>query len=246
MFLRSVLARVMALVLFGCTSPLFAQESASLVLYRFKRFEGSALEPPIYCDGRLLAKADNGRYFVVSLAPGRHELTTNSKASGTFLNLAAGEVKYVRVEIQTGFVKGSGKLIPVDSEQGEFEVGKLKPLDGDKIKLAEVVSTSLPKKTGASSLAAPVARPAPAMTPRVEAKTVAEPPAANPLPDASKKLGYAEIVEIKGGGLSDETVLSLAKSKGVQSLSTAQLVALKGLGLKEETIVKLIEMGSSK
>lgn len=108
--------------------------TATVYFYRYKQFVGSALEPSVYCDEVQLARMDNGRYFSVALAPGKHAFRSNDKQSGLELDMKAGQAYFIRVEIATGFWKGHGRLIQMTSEQGSYELKskKLQPLDASK------------------------------------------------------------------------------------------------------------------
>ena len=108
---------------------------ATVHIYRYKQFVGSALSPSVYCDGVQLARMENGRYFSVKVDPGKHTFTSNDKQSGIDLDLKAREEYYIRVELAAGFAKGHGRLILMSKEQGGYELksDKLKPLDPDKI-----------------------------------------------------------------------------------------------------------------
>ena len=116
---------------------------ATVYVYRYKQFVGSALTPSVYCDDAELAKMENGRYFTVRIAPGKHVFHSNDKQSGVDLDLKAGQQYFIRVELATGFLKGHGRLLLVASEQGSYEMrsSKLKPLDGNKVVDASLVST---------------------------------------------------------------------------------------------------------
>jgi len=107
---------------------------ALVYIYRYKQFTGGALEPSVYCDGKELARMDNGRYFKVKLTPGKHAFRSNDKQSGIEFETKAGEEYYIRVDIATGFWKGHGRLTLLQKEQGSYEVKKLQPLAADKIK----------------------------------------------------------------------------------------------------------------
>ena len=115
---------------------------ATVYVYRYKQFVGSALAPSVYCDGTQLARMENGRYFTARLDPGKHTFTSNDKQSGIDLDLKAGEEYFVRVELATGFAKGHGRLVLVPREQGGYELksDKLKPLDASKVEDKNVVS----------------------------------------------------------------------------------------------------------
>jgi len=108
---------------------------ATVFVYRYKQFTGSALSPSVYCDEVQLAKMENGRYFTVRIDPGKHIFHSNDKQAGIELDLKAGQQYFVRVEIATGFMKGHGRLLLVAPEQGSYELksSKLKPLDADKV-----------------------------------------------------------------------------------------------------------------
>jgi hypothetical protein len=87
---------------------------------------------------------ENGRYFTVTLDPGKHNFSSNDKQSGIELDAKAGQEYFVRVEIATGMMKGHGRLILVAPEQGGYELksSKLKPLDSNKVVNGTLVSVS--------------------------------------------------------------------------------------------------------
>lgn len=107
---------------------------ANVYIYRYKQYAGGGLEPSVYCDGEELARMDNGRYFTVKLSPGKYVFRSNDKQAGIELELKSGEEYYIRVEIVAGFMKGHGRLVLTQKEQGSYEIKKLKPLDADKVK----------------------------------------------------------------------------------------------------------------
>src|SRR5437660_5080931 len=78
---------------------------ATVYIYRYKQFVGSALSPSVYCDDTELARIENGRYFSAAVDPGKHSLRSNDKQSGVELEMKAGEQYFIRVEIATGFMK---------------------------------------------------------------------------------------------------------------------------------------------
>ena len=113
---------------------------ATVYFYRYKQFVGSALAPSVYCDDSELARMENGRFFVAKFAPGKHVFRSNDKQSGIESELKAGQEYYIRVELVPGAMKGHGRLVLVQAEQGAYEVKKLKVLDADKVKDSEHVS----------------------------------------------------------------------------------------------------------
>ncbi len=108
---------------------------ATVYVYRYKQFVGSALSPSVWCDETELARMENGRYFTVTLDPGKHTFHSNDPQSGVALDLKAGQPYFIRVEIATGLMKGHGRLTLVSTEQGTYELksSKLKPLDQGKV-----------------------------------------------------------------------------------------------------------------
>jgi hypothetical protein len=117
-----------------------AGESAVVYVYRYKQFMGSALEPSVYLDETELARMDNGRYFAVSVSPGSHMFRANDKQSGVVLDAQPGARYFIRIEIAAGMMKGHGRVILVQPEQGRFELAKLKTLEADKVKDKDRVS----------------------------------------------------------------------------------------------------------
>jgi len=117
---------------------------ATIYVYRYKQFVGSALAPSVFCDETELAHMENGRYFTVKLDAGKHNFRSNDKQSGIDLDMKAGQQYFVRVEIATGFMKGHGRLVLMSPEQGSYELNssKLKPLDSSKVVNATLVSVS--------------------------------------------------------------------------------------------------------
>ena len=115
---------------------------ATVYVYRYKQFVGSALAPSVYCDETELARMENGRYFTVKLDPGKHSFRSNDKQSGTELDMKAGQEYFVRVELVAGAMKGHGRLVLMSPEQGGYELksSKLKPLGSNKVVNATLVS----------------------------------------------------------------------------------------------------------
>ena len=110
-----------------------SQSKATLYVYRYKQFVGSALSPSVFCDESELARMENGRYFTVKVDAGKHTFRSNDKQSGIDLDAKAGQSYFIRLEIATGFMKGHGRLILMAPEQAGYEVKKLKPLDDGKV-----------------------------------------------------------------------------------------------------------------
>lgn len=111
-----------------------SDQKPKIYFYRIKQFAGSALEPSVYCDNKELARMDNGRYFVVTLEPGKHTCRMGDKQTGFELDMKPGEEYYAKITIDMGFLKGHGRMTLLAKEQGAFEVQKVKLLTADKVK----------------------------------------------------------------------------------------------------------------
>ena len=171
--------------------PSSAQAKASVYIYRYKQFVGSALAPSVYCDDIQLARMENGRYFTVRLDPGQHTFRSNDPQSGVALDLKPGQEYFIRVDIATGLLKGHGRLALTSFEQGRYELqsSKLKPLDAGKVTDRAHVSVE------EANFTAPPPAEAATATPQV--KTQPQTPS-TPAPDVQRP--------VSGLTLSDEQV----------------------------------------
>ena len=214
MMLRLFLGFVLCLPL---TRHGLGTEPVRVFVYRYKQFVGSAISPSVYCDEVQLARMENGRYFVVTLPPGKHELRSNDKQSGIELDAKEGQDYYIRVEIAPGVAKGHGRLVATPSEQGSYEIRKLKPLDPDKIK---------------DSAPAPGSASAPAEDQhRLEARP----------------LMNSDVIALKTAGMGDEVIVAKVRSTANQfSLQTEVLIQLKKAGVSDAVITAMMESGKQK
>jgi hypothetical protein len=149
---------------------------ATVYVYRYKQFVGSALAPSVFCDDVQLARMENGRYFTTIVDPGKHIFRSNDEQSGIVLQAVAGQRYFIRVDIAAGFMKGHGRLTMMDSQQGIYELtsDKLKPLDASKVMDKDRVSVEVAHPQPATQ----AAQTAPAATAQASA-TVAVPAGAS-------------------------------------------------------------------
>ena len=150
---------------------------ATVYIYRYKQFVGSALSPSVYCDDNELARMENGRYFSATIDPGKHSFRSNDKQSGVELEMKAGEQYFIRVEIAAGFMKGHGRLVLTSPQQAGYELKStnLKPSDPGKVVDKDRVSVEV------AHLDTPVAAPK-ASAPAPAAGVVKPPQPENPTP----------------------------------------------------------------
>jgi hypothetical protein len=105
---------------------------AHVHVYRQRRYAGSALAPSIYVDDKQVARIGNGRRVSIRLTPGSHTIRSDDKSSAISVDAKAGQDYYVRVDEQTGFWKGHGKLTMLMPEQGSAEYKLQKPVEEDR------------------------------------------------------------------------------------------------------------------
>jgi len=106
-------------------------------VYRYKQAYGMALRPSIYCDGKDIARLQNGRSVVLALAPGKHVFRSNDKQSQIDLDLKPDQEYYIRIDLAklaVGLVKAHGRLTLVQAEQGAAEFKQMKAIDVNMVK----------------------------------------------------------------------------------------------------------------
>ena len=107
---------------------------ALVYVYRKKNFGTRNMQPSVYADGVEIARMDDGKYFIIKLAPGKHTIEVNKGHSGAEVDMKAGEQYYFRVEMIPGFWKARGSIDFIQKEQGALEIQKMKPLEAKWIK----------------------------------------------------------------------------------------------------------------
>ena len=118
------------------------EDQASIVFYRPKKMMGAAMGFKVREDDAELGKLRNGTYFVLRVAPGRHEYTVHSEKKDVLtMEVEAGETYYVIGTVGMGVVAGRPNLSPSDQATFESMKEKLKekpPIEaGDKEEPAE-------------------------------------------------------------------------------------------------------------
>ncbi|HET7201446.1 MAG TPA: DUF2846 domain-containing protein [Burkholderiales bacterium] len=96
---------------------------AGLYIYR-NTFGGQALKKKLYVDGVFLGETANKVYFYKELAPGQHEISTESEFSNNALALKvqAGNNYFVEQFIKIGVFVGGAALKQVSEEEGKKKV----------------------------------------------------------------------------------------------------------------------------
>jgi hypothetical protein len=118
--------------------PAAAQSSAAsdqwahLKVYRQRRYMGSALAPSIVVDDKQVVRVGNGRRASIKLTPGTHTIRSDDKSSAVSIDAKPGQDYFIRVDEETGFWKGYGKLTMLLPEQGRAEFQLQKPVEDDR------------------------------------------------------------------------------------------------------------------
>ena len=89
-------------------------ERAKIVMYRGGGMMGLALGCPIRFHEREIVELGRGKFAAWEVPPGSYILT--NKTSSVEVNVSAGQTKYVRCMIKTGFMTGRADLQIVDAE----------------------------------------------------------------------------------------------------------------------------------
>lgn len=125
----------------GCASgPSFQEQSAlmepvsadngRIYIYRKSSF-GAAVQPMVRVNDEEVGKAKPKGFFYVDLPPGTYDISASTEAERNLnMTLAAGDEKYVRLEVKMGAFVGHIKPVLVDAEVGKEELQKMKYIGG--------------------------------------------------------------------------------------------------------------------
>jgi hypothetical protein len=108
---------------------------ATLVVYRYRLFAGSGRHASIYLDDRQVCSLGNGRYLILEVPEGKHELrSSDDKHGGVEQNFLPGQIFYYRVhaEATSAFqVKDFWVLDSVPDSRARDELRVLHPQEGE-------------------------------------------------------------------------------------------------------------------
>lgn len=102
-----------------------AADKAGLYVYR-NSFVGQALKKNVYVDRVLLGETANKTYFYKEIAPGEHQISTESEFSDNAITFQAegGKNYFARQYIKMGVFVGGANLEMVSEQEGMEEVLK--------------------------------------------------------------------------------------------------------------------------
>lgn len=98
-------------------------DKSGLYIYR-DSFVGQALKKSVTIDGQVIGETAKGVYFHRYLAPGKHEISTESEFSDNALTLVTepGKNYYLRQYIKMGAFVGGANLEQISEEQAQRDL----------------------------------------------------------------------------------------------------------------------------
>jgi len=139
-FLLSCLIALVAL-LSGCaTGPKFAEarntlpplapDKGRLYVYRTSIL-GAAIQPDVRVNGEVAGSAKPKGFFIVDRPAGDYQVSSSTEVTRTLsLTLAAGQTRYVRLNVSMGFLVGHVFPELVEPAAGEKELAKCSFMGG--------------------------------------------------------------------------------------------------------------------
>lgn len=102
-----------------------AANMARVYVYRTGSMFGAAVQPSVKLDGQKVGDAVPGGYFYVDVPAGDHRISADTEVKReTSFTVAAGETRYVRLEVSMGFMAGHISPTLVEPGQGKGELAE--------------------------------------------------------------------------------------------------------------------------
>ena len=106
--------------------PTIQKTFGRIYFYRSGTFAGSAIQPAVMIDGVKVGEAVPGGYFYVDEPVGPHEISTTTETEKYIkTTVGPGETRYVRLEVDWGYVVARVTPILVWPDQGLSEIQDL-------------------------------------------------------------------------------------------------------------------------
>ncbi|WP_174296647.1 DUF2846 domain-containing protein [Sphingomonas bacterium] len=122
---------LLLLALLAADVPKPGSDSAQVVVFRSGTLVGGAISCAVHEGGAKLTSLPPGRYAVLSVTPGPHDLVVASEAKDTFkIDAQPGATYYAKCTVGAGFMAGHPHL--TSSTEAEFVrmSEKLRPVIG--------------------------------------------------------------------------------------------------------------------
>lgn len=116
---------------------------ARVVVYREKHFNCSKAKPAVYNDGKELGQIHNGRYFTVTLPPGKHLIGASTMFGNHTVEVDAepAATYYYKIEFTSNWAC-IYDIYKVNAPEAIGAIKDLRPADAKHVKLPEIVSVS--------------------------------------------------------------------------------------------------------
>jgi hypothetical protein len=115
------------------TLPKPAPGKGQIVLFRPSSM-GFAIKCTVREDGAMIGRVGAGKYYVVEVEPGLHNLTAKTEKTDTVaVQVEPDESSYVKCGISMGIMVGRPNLSPSTEEEFLKSAAKMKPMEGEKI-----------------------------------------------------------------------------------------------------------------
>jgi hypothetical protein len=106
----------------GGTLPQLKSDSGRIYIYR-TTILGTAVQPDVKLDGKVVGSAKPKGFFYVDCAPGNHQISSSTEVTRTLsLTLEPGQVRYVRLNLSMGFLVAHVYPELVDPDQGKNDL----------------------------------------------------------------------------------------------------------------------------
>jgi hypothetical protein len=117
----------------AATLPTPAAGKGQIVIFRPSSM-GFAIKCTVREDGAMIGRVGAGKYYVVEVEPGLHNLTAKTEKTDTVaVQVEPDERSYVKCGITMGVMVGRPNLSPSTEEEFLKSAGKISPMDGAKI-----------------------------------------------------------------------------------------------------------------
>lgn len=117
-------------------------DKAVMTFYRPWRGFGALLNTSVFIDEVEIADLDNGTYVTAAVAPGRRRIHSDEAEDALWVDVEAGREYFYRIDLEMGFWKGHGRLVPVPGPDGQSHFRSLKLKQGKDIRVREIVLPS--------------------------------------------------------------------------------------------------------
>lgn len=122
-----------------------SQNKAVVYFYSLKTIKTlGQVKKPVFLDDVEIAEVRPERYFVVVLAPGKHNFRLRDrKFGGIEMDFEAGKTYYLKMGWQADSMLKPSGISRVEPESGAFDIKQLKPVDAKNIKDKSVAFTTV-------------------------------------------------------------------------------------------------------